>query len=157
MSIQSSEINSWFDAYKPRSSVLTNLFLAGLMWSAVGIFLLLRGELNLNRTDCLVYLIFWVMIGVLKGRLILDKTAARIRDRILERGDGKCAGGFLAFKSWGLILVMILFGRLLRMSSLPSNFVWGVYAAIGTGLLFSSRIFWIRWFKKSRNDVAQKT
>ena len=116
-------------------------------------FLLLRGALNLNEPGHAVYLLFlvlWVAAGLLKGRLILDGTAARIRDRILARGDGRCAGGFLAFKSWGLILAMILFGRLLRMSPLPSNLVWGVYAAIGSGLLFSSRTFWIIWFKKSR-------
>jgi hypothetical protein len=152
MPIKSSGISNWFKDRTPRSSALTNLFLAGLMWSAVGTFLLLRGGVNLNGSDYLVYLIFWVTIGILKGRLILDRTAARIRDRILERGNGRCVGGFLALKSWGLILAMILFGRLLRISPLPSNFVWGVYAAIGSGLLFSSRTFWTRWlYEISRN------
>lgn len=156
MSMRSSETTDWFDAYKPRSSTLTNLFLAGLMWSTVGVFLLLRGGLNLNGPDYLVYLIFWVTIGLLKGRLILDRTAGGIRDRIIKRGDGRCVGGFLAFKNWGLILAMILFGRLLRMSQLPLNLVWGVYAAIGAGLLFSSRIFWIRWLRwvsENRNVI----
>lgn len=148
MTNKSSGINNWFKDHTPRSSALTNLFLAALMWLAVGMFLLLRGGLNLNGPDYLVYFIFWVTVGLLKGRLILDRAAARIRDRILERGGGRCVGGFLALKSWGLILAMILFGRLLRMSHLPSNLVWGVYAAIGSGLLFSSRTFWIRWFRE---------
>ncbi len=142
-------INNWVEKYTPKSSILTNLLVAGLMWSFVGIFLLSRGVLNLMVIDrsYLFLIIIWALIGLLKGRFVLDKTAVRIIDRILVRGGGKCAGGFFSPKSWGLVAAMILFGRLLRSSPLPAGLVWGVYVAIGAGLLFSSRIFWIKRFK----------
>lgn len=142
-------INDWVKRYTPKSSILTNLFVAGLMWSFVGVFLLSRGVLNLIVIEhsYIFLIIIWASVGLLKGRFILDKTAVRIIDRILARGGGKCAGGFFSPKSWGLVAAMILFGRLLRSSPLPGGLVWGVYVAIGAGLLFSSRIFWIKRFK----------
>ena len=36
-------------------------------------------------------------------------------------------------------------GRLLRGGLLPLTVVGPLYVAIGTGLLFSSRIAWLRW------------
>ncbi|MGC8735274.1 MAG: hypothetical protein ACP5SG_00595 [Dissulfurimicrobium sp.] len=154
------EIIGWFCSHTPRSSALTNLFLAGLMWSLVGTFLLLRGGLNMNgfvgRPVYPVFLAAWAAVGLLKGRLILDRAAVKVLERIVERGDGRCMGGFLGARSWGLILAMIMLGRILRLSPLPPSFVWGVYTAIGTGLLFSSRTFWARWIGeiKARHPVA---
>jgi len=97
------------------------------------------------------WLIVAAIIGVLKGRLIFDKTAERVISRILSREGDRCLGGFLSFKSWGMILFMVLLGMSLRVSPLPGVLVWGVYVAVGAGLFFSSRLFWKKWISQGRS------
>ncbi len=133
---------------KPRGSLRQQMFLAALMWSAVGIFLFARGVLNIVvLDDSLKYL--WVSIallaGLLKAKIILEKTAARIAARILGRSSDSCLFGFLSGKSWFLIALMIIMGKLLRATPLSRSLVWSVYVAIGAALFASSRILWKQW------------
>ncbi len=97
------------------------------------------------------WLIVATLIGVLKGRLIFDKTAVRVISRILSREGDRCLGGFLSLKSWGMILFMVFLGMSLRVSPLPGILVWGVYVAVGAGLFFSSRLFWKEWISQGRS------
>lgn len=142
-------MSPWLEHLKPRASRRQQLFLAAALWSVVGALLFLfgcrwvfAGAAGAAR-PLLVALALGV--GLLKGRFILDRTARRITGRILERGDGSCLGGFLSWKSWLLIAAMSASGRLLRGSHLPVSGIGTLYAAIGTGLVFSSRIAWRRW------------
>lgn len=134
---------------KPAGTVRTQLLLAALMWSTVGaalavagILWILQGGLNAS----------WILavgmaIGALKARFILRGTARRIASRIVSRGDGRCLGGFLSWRSWLLVASMALAGRLLRASPLPLSARGGIYLAIGTALLLASRALWDRWSK----------
>jgi hypothetical protein len=93
----------------------------------------------------------WIMmlvavgLGTGKSRLVLDRTADGIVGRIKLRGEGRCFGGFLSPRIWILVLGMMLLGRLLRTIGLPRPLLGLIYAAVGTGLLFSSRIIWRAW------------
>lgn len=98
-----------------------------------------------------LWIIVATFIGMLKGRLIFDKTAERVISRILSREGDRCLGGFLSLKSWGMILFMILLGMSLRVSPLPGVLVWGVYVAVGAGLFLSSRLFWKEWISQGRS------
>ncbi|PXF59258.1 MAG: hypothetical protein C4B58_03830 [Deltaproteobacteria bacterium] len=124
------------------------------MWTIVGLFLFVRGANNMMSLPGTVnpgWLIVAALIGVLKGRLIFDKTAERVISRILSREEDRCLGGFLSLKSWGMILFMVFLGMSLRVSHLPGVLVWGVYVAVGTGLFFSSRLFWKEWISQGRS------
>jgi hypothetical protein len=143
----------WLDARKPKAPVRVHVLLATLMWTIVGLFLFMRGASNMMSLPGAVnpwWLIFAAFIGVLKGKLIFDKTAVRVISRIESREGDRCLGGFLSLKSWGMILLMVFLGMSLRVSPLPGVLVWGVYVAVGTGLFFSSRLFWKEWIRRGR-------
>ena len=137
------------ERWKPRAAGRTQLLLAGALWTAVGALLLGFGALWTieafgSRAGALAAAL-GVLAGLLKGRFVLDRAAARITERIAARGDGRCAGGFLSWRSWLLVALMSGAGRLLRGGLLPHAVVGPLYTAIGAGLLFSSRIAWRRW------------
>ena len=139
---------SALERWKPRAAGRTQLLLAAGLWSLVGTALVLAGarwalRASGPRAGTLLVLL-GAAAGLLKGRFVLDRAAARIASRIEARGDGRCAGGFLSARSWLLVALMAGAGRLLRGGLLPEAAVGTLYVAIGTGLLFSSRIAWAR-------------
>jgi len=141
--------HSPFERWKPRAAGRTQLLLAGALWTTVGALLFgfgARWTLGAfgHRAGVLVVALA-VVAGLLKGRFLLDRTAGRITDRIAARGGARCAGGFLSWRSWLLVALMSVAGRLMRSGLLSQDVVGPLYAAIGTGLLFSSRIAWKRW------------
>jgi hypothetical protein len=134
-----------FSVLTPAASRRTHLLAAALLWSLVGAGLLAVGArwaLASRSPFVWAVLIVAVVLGWLKARLILDRTARRTIRRIEARGDGRCLGGFLSWKSWLLVFCMIFLGRALRHSSLPLIWRGGIYAAIGTALLVASRLPW---------------
>ena len=154
MSYKYERILYWLEARKPAASVRVHILLATLMWTIVGLFLFVRGAGNMMSLPGAVnpwWLIVAAFIGVMKGRLIFDKTAVRVISRILSRKGDRCLGGFLSLKSWGMILFMVFLGMSLRVSHLPGVLVWGVYVAVGAGLFFSSRLFWREWISQGRS------
>jgi hypothetical protein len=151
MSFRYVRILNWLEARKPVAPVRVHVLLATLMWTIVGLFLFVRGASNMLSLPGPVnpwWLIVAAIIGVLKGRLIFDKTAVRVISRIESREGDRCLGGFLSFKSWGMILLMVFLGMSLRVSPLPGVLVWGVYVAVGAGLFYSSRLFWREWIRQ---------
>jgi len=141
--------HSPFERWKPRAAGRTQLLLAGSLWTIVGALLLGFGarwtmEAFAPRAGALAVAL-GVVAGLIKGRFVLDRVAGHITDRIASRGDGRCAGAFLSWRSWLLVALMSGAGRLLRDGLLSPAVAGWLYTAIGTGLLFSSRIAWKRW------------
>lgn len=133
---------------KPSASARVHILTAALMWTLVGGFLFLwgaRGLFEASGRNGLLWVVVATGIGLIKGKVVLQKTASRVTARIKERGDDRCLGGFMSVKSWALIAVMAASGRFLRHSDLPRLIVWGVYVAVGVALVFASRIFWREW------------
>ena len=154
MSYRYGRILNWLEARKPVAPVRVHVFLVTLMWTIVGLFLFVRGVGNMMSLLGPVnpwWLVVTAFIGVLKGRLIFDKTAERVISRILSREGDRCLGGLLSLKSWGMILFMVFLGMSLRVSPLPGVLVWGVYVAVGAGLFFSSRLFWMEWIRQGHS------
>jgi len=154
MSYRYGRILYWLEAHKPAACVRVHVLLASFMWTIVGLFLFVRGASNMMSLTGTVnpwWLVVAAFIGVLKGRLIFDKTAVRVISRIESREENKCLGGFLSLKSWGMIVLMIFLGMSLRVSPLPGVLVWGIYVAVGAGLFFSSRLFWREWIRRGRS------
>lgn len=128
--------------FKPGARVRTHLKAAALIWSLVGVMLMVRGGLFLHTAHALPLLAVAVVIGTLKSRFMLDRAARKNRDRILAKQDGDCIGGVYSARMWGLVAAMIFLGILLRTSGLPWGLVGTIYVAIGWALLLSSRIVW---------------
>ena len=147
----------WVERYKPAAAVRAHLLLAGLMWAVVGVALVGFGgrwlwQLPTPAAPWLAMLA--VAIGIFKSRFVLDSAARRIVDRILERGDGRCLGGFLSLRSWALVVVMAGGGRLLRGSHVARGLLGFLYVAVGTALLLSSRVAWQAWRHSRRASIS---
>ena len=141
-------MTSWLETYKPSASSRVQLWLAAAMWSFVGTGLFSVGGywlLTPAEVKGWIIMLVAVVLGTGKSLLVLDRTANRNVDRIKLRGEGRCVGGFLSPQIWVLVLGMMLLGRLLRTIGLPRPLLGLIYAAVGTGLLFSSRIIWRAW------------
>jgi len=90
-----------------------------------------------------------VAVGAVKSQLFIDRAARRVVDRIRSRGDGRCLGGFLSLRTWGLVILMMAAGRLLR-ATLAHEIVGPLYIAVGTALCLSSRLSWYAWQESRR-------
>lgn len=133
---------------KPGASTSVHLFVAALMWTVIGIFLMTRGVVWLVGVHRLWIVLPAVVLGSFKALFVLDRSSAKIIRRINETCDGKCIGGVYSIKTWLLVLVMMLSGFLLRNSSLPKEFLGLLYVTIGWALFLSSRNAWRVWYRK---------
>jgi hypothetical protein len=139
------------DPYKPAAPAALHVLLAALTWTVVGCLLAFYGARWLsvggNLTTCALAGIAAVG-GLLKARYVLVPAAGRIVARIRERGDGRCIGGFLSWKTWCLVVVMALAGRFLRGGLLPEALVGFLYVAVGIALLRASFRLWRSWLRE---------
>lgn len=138
-------MRAWLDAHKPAGSARVHLLLAAMMWTLVGIALLVFGVSQVRTghlaSDALL-LVLAAAAGWAKGRFVLDRAARRVIERIRTRGDGRCIGGFLSLRTWALVALMVVAGRTLRHSFVPAVIVGLAYAAVGTALLVATRRLW---------------
>ena len=134
--------------FKPGAPVHVHLLLAALIWSIVGLFLMTNGFLLISLAEREWFIAVAIGIGTLKSFRVLDPVARKNIRRILEFDDGTCIGSVYSYKTWLLVICMIAFGRFLRSSMLPGEYVGLLYCAVGWGLFFSSRLMWfarIKW------------
>jgi hypothetical protein len=151
------EMREWLEAHKPAASRRAHLLLAALMWSVVGAALLAFGVRWMLGSDAprawaLLGVAVAIAVGLAKGRLLLERAAGRIIERIRVRGDGYCIGGFLSLWTWGLVAVMVAAGRLLRGGLVPEVVVGFLYTAVGTALVLACRRFWQAWYAARRRQ-----
>lgn len=145
-------MTQWTESHKPAAAVSTHLMLAWLMWASVGAALAgfgVRWSWSAYPTAAPWILACSVAVGVAKSQLVLDRAARRIVDRIRTRGEGRCLGGFLSLRTWGLVVLMMAAGRLLR-GTLARGIVGLLYVALGTALCLSSRLSWRAWHETRR-------
>ena len=140
-------MTNWAEIHKPAARVPTHLMMAWMMWFVVGSTLVGFGATWL--WEAAPIRAPWIAaaaiaLGVVKSRFVLDKAARRVIERIETRGDGRCLGGFLSLRTWGLVLLMMVAGRLVR-GSLARGIVGPLYIAVGTALCLASRIPWRAW------------
>jgi len=134
--------------WKPAARARTQVLLAALVWTGVGIGLLAAGvrwSLMAPALWPVAILAVALPVGLLKGRFALRRAAGKIAARIARRGDGTCLGGFLSWKTWLFVLAMMGMGAALRRSDLPRAILGMVYTAVGVALLWGSRVFWAEW------------
>ncbi len=139
---------NWLKRLKPGASTRTNLLVAALMWSCIGLFLMARGYFLVEAVPW-VFLGLALGVGTLKAFLVIERAARKNIARILARPDGMCLGGVYSWRMWGMVGCMMLGGRLLRNSSVPHLVVSVIYIAVGWALLLSSRLIWQEWNARS--------
>jgi len=122
------------------------VLVAGILWLGVGIMLcsmaagwLINSEWSSGWIFILSGFIAAMVIHHFGFLRIVDKNLGRIR-----KIDGKfCVFGFMPWKSYLIIAVMMTMGILLRHSSIPKECLSFIYIAVGLSLVLSS----IRYFR----------
>ena len=132
-------------SYKPGVSVRTHLFLAALIWSLVGFFLLTNGFVIISLKGQLWYGVVGLFLGIAKTFFILDRVARKNVKRIKEFEEKVCIGSVYSWKTWILVAAMIGLGRYLRTTVLPGEIVGLIYTAVGCALMLASRLMWREW------------
>lgn len=146
----------WTQRYKPAASARTHALVAACLWTAVGGSLLLVGiawSRAGGRPRVVLILGLAAVVGLLKGRFVLGKTAQRILDRIARRGEGRCLGGFISWQTWLMVIGMMILGRLLRAGLLPRTLVAFVYEAVGVALLIGAISLWRGYVRLSQSGA----
>lgn len=140
------------DRHKPAAPVTTHLLLAWAMWVVVGVGLIglgVRWVWESAQVGAPWIAMAAVAVGAMKSWLVLDPAGSGVIERIRERGDGRCLGGFLSWRTWGLVVLMVVAGRVLR-GTLAHGFVGPIYVAVGSAMIISSRLAWRAW-REARN------
>ena len=123
-----------------------HLLAAALIWSLVGALLMSRGFQWLTEISWQWLALPALALGTLKGLFILDGVARKNIERIRGMQDGACIGAVYSLKTWGLVVLMIALGRLVRSALLPRELVGPLYLAIGWALFWASRLIWRAWY-----------
>ena len=130
------------------------LQIAGLIWVIVGLFLIYRGsglynlaviEQNTSKETLIISIILGVVIGILKGKFVLSKTALRNRNRINQLVPPISIHQIFSGPFYGFIAGMMILGFLLReFNGYLGGYVVvaSIYCGIGMALIAASRVYW---------------
>ncbi|MDX9894965.1 MAG: hypothetical protein RBS34_05955 [Desulfofustis sp.] len=119
-----------------------HLLCAALLWSGAGIFLLVRGIILLKNDEYVWLIGAGVLLGLIKSRMILDRVARDGVARIAGFTGTICIGAVYSWKTWLLVLAMMVFGIALRRLQVTPLLVGGICVAVGSALVYSSRFAW---------------
>ena len=133
--------NQEIEKWKPGVPKNTLLLIAGILWVGVGI--ILDGvSYSWLRSEDLNHAILASIIGFISALVIHHFGFLRIVDRNLDRilpmEGRRCVFSFMPWKSYILIIIMVLLGFLLRHSPIPKLYLSVPYIGIGTALILSS-------------------
>ncbi len=134
-------LEEWM-AVKMRPQTL--LFLAASCWLVVGISLILKGGQILAWSPG--WLAATLVAGTMKAYFILDRIARRNVQRLRSYGKPIFVGRVFAGRTWVIIMVMIILGRVLRLPGLAPELSGFFSLAVGWALFVASRLSWQAWF-----------
>lgn len=130
-------------AIKVHSRVL--LGLAALIWLLVGMSLIIKGGQILAWQP--LWLLSALAVGLLKAFLLLDRLARRNVLRLHAYKTPIFIGRLFAARTWIIIAVMIVLGRLLRLPGVAPQLSGFFSLAVGLALVVASRLLWQGWFE----------
>jgi len=129
-----------------------SLLIVGLIWLAVSIRLLLTGVQGLLTLDIgpklIIFASIGVIIGLLKGRFILQKVATKYCNNaksITFTGNDMYIGWIKVLGIRGFILlgIMMSIGYFLRNSSIDKAILGIICLAVSLGLGYASKVFFV--------------
>lgn len=140
--------------FVPAAQVKARIFFAASLWSGIGVMLLVRGVMEVSGSGREWWLAAALLLGALKSRLVLDRVVSRNMARLRALDGARCLGGVYSLQTWLLVAAMIGLGRGLRMSPVPLWIVGLIYATVGWGLFWSSRVGWAAWLRYGHDEVG---
>ena len=142
-----------FGRLAPAVSARARLYAAAGLWTAVGLALGAAGLLwsAPEAASHVPEIALAVLLGSVKGRFILAPVALRNAERIEGRGDGRCLFGFLSWRGWAAVPLMMGLGFALRHSPLTRVHLGVIYVALGVALLVGAFALWRRALQAGRS------
>ena len=131
-------------------------YIAGGLWCVIGLFLIFRGfglyqlagqEQQSTQNAIIISIVSAVLIGLVKGRFVLSKTARKNKARIHGLHDPVRIHQIFSKPFYFLIPMMMGLGILLRSYNEYLGgyvVVAAIYCGIGMALIISSRTYWAR-------------
>ncbi len=128
----------------------TSLVIVGIIWFLVGAVLSIVGVnwmLMLGfGPKMIIFITSSVLIGVLKGKFVLQKVALKYykRSDVIKFNNNDIFLGWvkiLGVKGFILIALMMVMGSFLRHSNIDRPILGIIYLAVGIALLYASKIF----------------
>jgi len=142
------------DIFKPAVTKSVLLFLAGFLWFCVGTMLLVFAYSWLSEapgTISLMFFGFGVVVALLVHHFGFLKIVDKNIERILPIVEKKCLFSFITWKSYMVIMVMIIMGTYLRHSAIPQQVLAILYTGIGLALILSS----LRYLRVFINEIKK--
>ena len=141
-----------------------HLWIAASIWTIVGAGLLTMGGVfwfhfpYLGDLDAEHIAIGFaaLSVGLVKGKFVLDKTASRVIENTInlqEPNPFKSIFQMFGGKTIALIASMMGIGVILRAAGVSFEIRGLIYLAVGTGLLWSCRQYWIKSFQLNKSDL----
>jgi len=131
----------------PAAKRKTLVLLAGIVWSAVGIGLMIAATYWIlpYRDVELPWIIAGVAAGVVIFRFGFSRLVKVNIARIFAQAPGKdrvCLFAFQNARSYAIVIVMMAMGYTLRHLPISKMYIMPIYAAIGLAMLLSSLIYY---------------
>lgn len=131
----------------PTAKRNTLVLLAGIVWSAVGIGLMVVAMYWILpfRTVELPWIIAGIVAGVIIFRFGFSRLVKINITRIFAQAPGKdrvCLFAFQNTRSYAIVIVMMAMGYTLRHLPISRMYIMPIYAAIGLAMLLSSLIYY---------------
>ncbi|MCK5221515.1 MAG: hypothetical protein KAR14_08045 [Candidatus Aminicenantes bacterium] len=152
-------INSELEKWKPGVSKNILLFIAGLLWVIIGIFLNYRSYSWLKEKELKTILIIGtagLFLSVLIHIFGFSKIVNKNIRRIIPMDGKRCLFSFFPWRSYLLISIMILMGSFIRHSTIiPKVYLSVLYTGIGTAMILSGFRYLIvlkRVIQRSKRD-----
>lgn len=152
--------NLQWEAWKPGVPKGVLLIVAATVWEGTAIMLNVIAYSWL-RSETFHRALLAATIGLLCALIIHHFGFLRIVDRNLGRIHAmegrRCVFAFMPWKSYLLVMIMILMGVFLRHSAVPKVYLAVLYAAIGTALFLSSVRYLRHAIRALKNNGGKET
>ncbi len=127
--------------YNPAVGKHWHIALAGTTWAGVGVLLCRYSYGWLSPIDparALVFASVGLAIALVVYRFGMSRISLKNLNRLTAFEGKKCLFGFLTWKSYANIAVMVTMGVTLRHSAVPKDYLSLVYTSMGGSLLLGS-------------------
>jgi len=136
------------DKYKPAVTKNILLLIAGIVWEGVGVMLLILAFSWLRKASGIntyPHAFAGILLALLVHHFGFLKIVDKNLNRILQMDRKKCFFSFIPYRSYLIIIVMVITGILLRHSTIPKYDLAILYIGIGLAMILSS-VRYIRFF-----------
>ncbi len=141
-----------FENCKPSVRRHWLVFTAGVVWLAVGVGLVAVACFWLYRSAWPLSLVLGALSFAL-GLIVYSFGFSRIVRKNLERIGGKpevvCLFAFQGWRSYFLIIIMILMGYALRHSPVPKYIDATIYFTMGSALICGSSLYFRQFYAEN--------